>query len=249
MHRPQLDALVAEHGGLRGLTALLQAPATASARSSTGSAWRRTPRSRRTCARASTSSSTSRCPGPAPWTCTPGSTCPGTSGSCGCSATSRSPPDSAAAARRPGCGGRCAGRRTGRRRSRSCSCWRRAAVVPKPAPPGHLVDGQVGGLQQQPGVVDALLEQPLGRAQPGLGAEAPGERAHAHPGVRGQLRAGSTGSCSRCRRPLPGRRGARVGGLRAPAARCTAPGRRRATAAPRSGGPPGWRPRCRGRGG
>src|SRR5487761_764052 len=49
------------------------------------------------------------------------------------------------------------------------------------------VHGQVGGLQQAPRVVDALLGQPLAGSDAGFVAEAPRERAHAHLGVAGQF--------------------------------------------------------------
>ncbi|GGR91322.1 hypothetical protein GCM10010269_33100 [Streptomyces humidus] len=53
--------------------------------------------------------------------------------------------------------------------------------------PGDLVDGQVAGLQQVPGPFDALLGEPLTRADPGLFAEAAGERAHRHGFLSGHV--------------------------------------------------------------
>ena len=85
------------------------------------------------------------------------------------------------------------------------------------------------------------------RRQPGLRAEPPGERAHAHPRVLGERRPGRAGRRSLLQRPRPGRRRALACRGRARAGRCTATGRPRATAAPRSSARPGWRPRCRGR--
>ncbi|GHH03112.1 hypothetical protein Srubr_69520 [Streptomyces rubradiris] len=46
--------------------------------------------------------------------------------------------------------------------------------------PGHLVHRQLGGLQQLPGPLHALLGEPLAGADAGLLAEAPGEGAHRH---------------------------------------------------------------------
>ena len=123
------------------------------------------------------------------------------------------------------------GRRSGgaaARRSRSRPGW----------PPSRR---EVGALQQRAGVVQALREQPLAGRGAGLGREAAGEGAlrhgrplgeHAHRLVLGEVLA------------HPGQqRGQAVRACsRAPAGRCTGAGRRRAGAAPPSGGRSGWRP-------
>src|SRR5690349_24583043 len=52
---------------------------------------------------------------------------------------------------------------------------------------GYLIHGQLGGLQQLSGPVDAPVQQPLERAQPSLCVEPPTEGAHAHLAVTGQV--------------------------------------------------------------
>src|SRR3954468_9554838 len=54
---------------------------------------------------------------------------------------------------------------------------------PEPGPLRDLVDRQIGRLEQVPGVVDALLDQPGSGRAAGLLPKAPVERAAAHPGL------------------------------------------------------------------
>ena len=76
-----------------------------------------------------------------------------------------------------------------------------------------ILDGQVGGLQQQARVRQPPLRQPFSGLLPTSLAEAPGEGAHAHVRVPGHVlqrdRLGQP-----VQRPLPGRRSGAVGVLR-----------------------------------
>lgn len=66
--------------------------------------------------------------------------------------------------------------------------------------PGHLLDGQSGRLQQLPGPIDALVQQPLQRAGARLLAETAG--AGAHMGVGGQVAQGRS-LVEALQRPIP----------------------------------------------
>src|SRR5689334_18445619 len=56
----------------------------------------------------------------------------------------------------------------------------------EPAAPRHLVDREVGRLQQQPGCLDPPADEPGTGGAARLVLEPAVERAHAHPGVRGE---------------------------------------------------------------
>ncbi|GDY28569.1 hypothetical protein GTS_02020 [Gandjariella thermophila] len=49
----------------------------------------------------------------------------------------------------------------------------------QPGAPGDLVDRQVGGFQQVPGVGEPLLDQPGAGGEPGLRSDPPAEGPHA----------------------------------------------------------------------